>query len=133
MTAANDLASLDPALASMQRLRELCPQTSAAVGRMRAEAIFSDRALPARHKVLAALLWSMAMRCEPCVKFYAREARRRGASLEELAVFLDVAATMGGCVGETWAVKALHAFERADDAAQADACCQAPPDKAAGA
>lgn len=126
MSPADDLASLDPALASMRRLHTLCPATSAAIGRMRKEALFNDRTLPARHKVLAALLWSMAMRCEPCVKFYAREARRRGASPEELAVFLDVAATMGGCVGETWAVKALHAFERADGAAQTDSCCQTP-------
>ncbi len=34
-----------------------------------------------------------------------------GASEEELGEFLGVGATMGGCVGEMWALKAYKAYK----------------------
>ncbi len=118
------LEKIDPALAAMKEFDKLCPDSSKAIHSMRQSAIFRDGALPARHKALAATLWSISARCEPCIKFYAAESKRLGASKEELAEFLAIAATMGGCVGETWAVKALHAFN-GDDATVAgeSACC----------
>lgn len=110
------LQDIDPALAAMKEFGKLCPDTAKAIQSMRQSAIFKDGALPARHKALAATLWSISARCEPCVKFYAAEANRLGATKEELGEFLAIAATMGGCVGETWAVKALHAFDASGDA-----------------
>lgn len=74
---------------------------------MRQEAIFSDGALPARVKALAAALWSVSARCEPCIDAYMRKARELGASPEETDEMLAIASAMGGCVGETWANKAL--------------------------
>jgi len=119
------LTDIDPALAAMKEFGKLCPDTTRAIHSMRQSAIFRDGALPARHKALAGVLWSISARCKPCVKFYAREARRLGATKEELGEFLSVAATMGGCVGETWAVKALHAFNNNDEVAsdQPDCAC----------
>jgi len=115
------LEKIDPALAAMKEFGKLCPDSSKAVQSMRQSAIFKDGELPARHKALAATLWSISARCEPCVKFYAAESKRLGASKEELGEFLAIAVTMGGCVGETWAVKALHAF--GDDDGSDAACC----------
>lgn len=117
--------SIDPALAAMNEFAVLCPDTAKAVQSMRRRAIYKDGALPARHKALAAMLWSISARCEPCVKFYAAESKRLGATMAELGEFLAVAGMMGGCVGETWAVKALHAFNSAGarDAAE-PVCCE---------
>ena len=74
-------------------------------------------------KVLAALLWSVSVRCEPCVVHYAHKAVELGASKEELAEMLAVASTMGGCVGETWALKALAATRAAERAGDGQAAC----------
>jgi AhpD family alkylhydroperoxidase len=48
--------------------------------------------MDARIKVLAALLWSVAVRCEPCVMPYARKAIELGASKAELSEMLAIAA-----------------------------------------
>lgn len=88
---------------------------------MRQEALFADGALSARFKVLAAVLWSVSARCEPCIRYYVARAQELGATEQELGELLAVAATMGGCVGETWALKAIEAFHATP--AAADACC----------
>ena len=87
---------------------------------MRQEAIFSDGVLPARIKALAAALWSVSARCEPCIEAYMRKARELGATPEETGEMLAIASAMGGCVGETWANKALTAGRDL----QADRCCE---------
>ncbi len=85
---------------------------------MRQEAIFTDGKVPARYKVLAAALWAVSARCEPCVKFYIQQAAKLGVTEEELGEFLAVGSTMGGCVGEMWALKAYGAYrqEQSDEA-----------------
>lgn len=87
---------------------------------MRQEAIFSDGVLPARIKALAAALWSVSARCEPCIEAYMSKAQELGATPEEAAEMLAVASAMGGCVGETWANKALAAAKDS----QGDGCCE---------
>jgi AhpD family alkylhydroperoxidase len=81
------------------------------INQMRQDAIFADGAVPARYKALAATLWAVSARCEPCFKFYMQEAVRLGATQAELGEFLAVASTMGGCVGEMWALKAFKAYK----------------------
>jgi AhpD family alkylhydroperoxidase len=102
--------------------------TAAHIEQMRQLALYADGALSARVKVLAALLWSVAVRCEPCVAHYARKAVELGASREELAEMLAIASTMGGCVGETWALKAFAAARGTtlSDDQREEACCTAP-------
>ncbi len=114
------LESIDPALAQLQAYAKISRGTSAAIHKMRQQAIFSDGAVPARLKALAAMLWAVSARCEPCLKYYAREAKRLGATEQELGDFLAVAATMGGCVGEMWAVKAYAGWHDGEEAAS---CC----------
>jgi AhpD family alkylhydroperoxidase len=94
------------------------------IEQMRQATLYTDGALSARTKTLAALLWSVSARCEPCVTHYARKAVELGASREELAEMLAIASTMGGCVGETWALKAFAAArETAGESGSDEACC----------
>lgn len=83
--------------------------TAAHIEQMRQAALYTDGAFSSRTKVLAALLWSVSSRCEPCVAHYARKAVELGCTKEEMAEMLAVASVMGGCVGETWALKAFAA------------------------
>lgn len=96
---------------------ELNPRVARHLKVMRQEAIFSDGALPARVKALAAALWSVSARCEPCIEAYMRKARELGATPQECGEMLAIASAMGGCVGETWANKALSATA-------GDGCCE---------
>lgn len=84
--------------------------TTGQLERMRHAAIAADGAFPPKVKALAAMLWSIAARCEPCIAHYARQARAAGATEAEAGEFLALAGTLGGCVGETWARKAFAVF-----------------------
>ncbi|MFQ5799335.1 MAG: carboxymuconolactone decarboxylase family protein [Bacteroidota bacterium] len=90
--------------------RKLSPKVTGGLLRMREEA-YADGILTGKHKVLTALAISVAIRCEPCIRAYAKMAYGRGASKEELMEFLNVAITMQGCPGEEWALKAYAAYE----------------------
>lgn len=116
-----ELTDIDPALADFQAFARDHSTTARHIAAMREESIFSDGALPARIKALAAVLWSISARCEPCIRYYVLKARELGASARELDEILSVASTMGGCVGEMWALKAYQAArgEKPDDGA----CC----------
>lgn len=109
----NDLRDIDPALGGIGELARIGGGTVGHLRAMRQHAINTDGALPARFKALSAVLWSISARCEPCIRYYVTRARALGATEAELGEILAVAATMGGCVGETWALKALAAFHAA--------------------
>ena len=111
----------DSDLAAHREFGEISHSTARHLKIMRQEAIFSDGVLPARLKALAAALWSVSARCEPCIRFYMQKAHELGATREEIGEMLAVASTMGGCVGETWAVKAYSAVR---DKLPEAACCK---------
>ncbi len=124
------LTRIDPALDLMAEFGKLTNHTTRHVNQMRQDAIFTDGVLPARIKALAAVLWSVSARCEPCIQFYVQRAAKSGVAENELGEMLAVASTMGGCVGEMWALKAFKAYRDfvGDPAAPAPAselsCCQ---------
>ncbi len=90
-----------------EQLRRASPRVTGALVRMR-EATYSDGAVPAKYKILAALVVSVVIKCEPCIRAYTQMAQEQyGVGYEELVEFLNVAMTMGGCPGEEWALKAL--------------------------
>lgn len=89
--------------------------TAGHIEHMRQAAIYAEGAFAPKVKALAAMLWSIAERCEPCVEHYARRARALGATEAEAGEFLALAGTLGGCLGETWARKAFIAFTRTGD------------------
>jgi AhpD family alkylhydroperoxidase len=72
----------------------------------------ADSAIPAKTKVLAAALWSVAARCEPCIAFCVGKARELGASEAEISDPCHRGRT--GCVGEMWARKGLPERESDD-------------------
>lgn len=104
------LTNIDPALDQMVQFGRLTGHTTRHINQMRQEVIFTDGALPARLKALAAVLWSISARCEPCIKYYVQRAAKLGVAESELGEMLAVASTMGGCVGEMWALKAFKAY-----------------------
>lgn len=112
---------IDPALGLLAPFAKVTKGTTASISKMRETALYADGRFSAKTKVLAAMLWSISARCEPCIKYYAGKAKALGATDEEVGEFLAIASTMGGCVGEMWALKAYAAFtEGATDGA---ACC----------
>ncbi|CAB3740571.1 hypothetical protein LMG22037_06396 [Paraburkholderia phenoliruptrix] len=122
------LTDMDPALGLMAEFGKLTKNTAHHINQMRQEAIFSDGALPAPLKALAAMLWAISARCEPCFKFYVQQAVKLGATEQELGEVLAVASTMGGCVGEMWALKAFKAYKDLSNGEAAPvlepSCCQ---------
>ena len=108
-------------LAAHREFGEISRSTARHLKFMRQDTLFSDGVLPARIKTLAAALWSVSARCEPCIQFYMQKAHELGASREEIGEMLAVASSMGGCVGATWAAKA---FSMVQDKPPNDACCE---------
>ena len=104
------LKTVDPALDLMGDFAKITHGVTTHIQQMRQATIFTDGALPARQKALGAMLWSISARCEPCTVFYVQQAVTRGATEAELGEVLAIASTMGGCVGEMWALKAYKAY-----------------------
>ena len=104
------LKTIDNSLDLMDDFAKVTQGVTTHIQQMRQAAIFTDGALPARQKALGAMLWSISSRCEPCVAFYVQQAVTRGATEAELGEVLAIASTMGGCVGEMWALKAYKAY-----------------------
>lgn len=91
-------------------LRRLSPQVTGGLLRMRQET-YRDAAVAAKYKLLTAMVVSITIRCEPCIRAYVRMAHEKGLSQEELIEFLEVAMTMQGCPGEEWALKAYRVYK----------------------
>lgn len=113
--------SQNPPSALLAEFAAITSGTARHLKHMRQDAIFNNGVLSARIKALVAALWSVSARCEPCIEFYMRKARALGATRAEAGEILAIASTMGGCVGETWAVKALAVFTQDGESA---ACCE---------
>jgi AhpD family alkylhydroperoxidase len=107
-------------------MRRLSPKVTGGIMRMRDES-YRDAVVPGKYKILTALAISVAIRCEPCIKAYARMAVDRGVSKDELLEFLNVAMTMQGCPGEEWAIKAFSAYKEYTEGngavGEEDSCC----------
>jgi len=106
-------------------LRRLTPKVTGGLVRMRQET-YRDGAVPAKYKLLTALVISIAIRCEPCIRAYVKMVHEKGITQEELIEFLEVAMTMQGCPGEEWALKAYAAYKKyasGEQPAKAAACC----------
>lgn len=120
-----DLTNIDPALGLMKEFALVTHGVPTHIQKMRQETIFKEGVVPIKYKVLASVLWSVNAKCEPCIRFYIQQAVTAGASEAELGEFLAVGATMGGCVGEMWALKAYGAYKDfvAGKGGQNASCC----------
>lgn len=102
----------------------LSPEVTGGLLSMRQET-YRDAAVPAKYKLLAALIVSIVIRCEPCIRSYVKMAYDKGVLQEELIEFLEVAMTMQGCPGEEWAFRAFAIFKECVDGQQPanPVCC----------
>ncbi|HHF7380189.1 TPA: carboxymuconolactone decarboxylase family protein [Legionella anisa] len=116
------LKKIDPALGLMKDFSKISLGTTQAIQQLRQNVIFKDGVLPAKIKTLIAMVSGIDARCEPCLAYYALQAKALGAQEGELGEVLAVVSTMGGCVGEMWALKAYKAFKEQD--AMGDVCCE---------
>lgn len=97
-------------------LRKLIPDTVTSFGAL-SKAAQSAGLLDKKTKELLALAISVAIRCEGCVAYHARGARRTGATRQEVAETLGVAIQMGGGPSMNYAADALRAFDQFEVAA----------------
>lgn len=116
------LEQIDPALGLMSAFSKVSLGTTQKIQQMRQEVIFKDGILSSKTKTLMATICGINARCEPCLKYYVLQAKSLGVTQAELGEALAVVSTMGGCVGEMWALKAYQAFM--EEAKLQDACCE---------
>ena len=121
--AVTNTQDIDPALDDLPEFSRHTHGLANKVQALRDEAIYKDGHISAKTKVLAAALWSVSVRCEPCLKFYVQKAKAYGATTEEIAEFLGIAPAMGACVGEMWALKGFHAAINCADVDPDGGCC----------
>lgn len=77
-----------------------------------AQGALGGDALDGKTKELIALAISVAVRCDPCIAFHAKAARRHGASREEVLEALAMAVYMGAGPSVMYAAKSLEAFDQ---------------------
>lgn len=68
--------------------------------------------LDKKQKELLALAIAVAIRCEGCIAYHARGARRTGVDRQELGEALAVAVQMGGGPSLNYAADALRAYDQ---------------------
>lgn len=123
--AIQELEKIDPAFDVMREFAKVTHGIPSLVQKMRSETIFKEGTIPVKYKVLGAVLWAVSARCEPCIHFYVQQAVKQGVTEEEMGEFLALGATMGGCVGEMWSLKAFKAYREATsgEVSEEAACC----------
>jgi len=106
-------------------LRKLSPKVTGGLIRMREET-FRDTSVPAKYKILSALVVVVVTKCEPCIRTYTKMAFQEGVTQDELVEFLNVAITEGGCPGETWALKAFQTYKELEQGKEIEEelCCK---------
>lgn len=101
-------ANLNPAVGE---LRKTIPAAMAGFSEM-SKAALAPGALDTKTKELMAVAISVAVRCDPCVTYHAAAAVKHGASREEIAETMALAAYMGAGPSVMYAAQALEAFDQ---------------------
>ncbi len=92
-------------------LKALVPAQLAAFGQL-SRAAQAAGALDRKTKQLIALAIAATVRCDGCIGYHARAARKEGATRQETAEALAVAIQMGGGPAVNAAADALRAFDQ---------------------
>ncbi|NLC35861.1 MAG: carboxymuconolactone decarboxylase family protein [Alcaligenaceae bacterium] len=90
-------------------VRKGVPEVMQAFGAM-SKAANAEGALDTKTKELIALAIGVAIRCDPCIGFHAKELVRLGATQAEIQEMLGVAMYMGGGPSVMYAANAMEAF-----------------------
>lgn len=75
-------------------------------------AVSTDTALSPKTKELIALALGIAARCDGCLAFHAKAARKYGAEREEILETIGMAIYMGGGPSVIYGAQALEAFDQ---------------------
>jgi AhpD family alkylhydroperoxidase len=111
MAAENWPAFTDQTNARMAALRKAMPDQAKAFGDL-ARAAIAPGALDPKMKELIALSIGIAARCDGCLAFHAKAAKKYGATREEVIDAIGVAVYMGGGPSMIYGAEALEAFEQ---------------------
>lgn len=91
-------------------LRAASPDTMNAFSAL-ARSATEARALDTKTKELIAVAISVALRCDGCIAFHVKAARRAGSTRDELVDVLGMAIYMGGGPSMVYGAEALSAFD----------------------
>ena len=101
---------IDQTNARMAALRKAMPEASRGFGQL-AQAAIAPGALDSKTKELIALAIGITARCDGCLAFHAKAARKHGATREEIVETIGVAVYMGGGPSMIYGAEALDAFD----------------------
>ena len=97
-----------------KKLRDVIPDVMKGTGAVGA-ATYPDGALSRKTKEIIALAIGIAVRCDGCVAWHVQEARRNGATREEVAEAIGVAIQMGGGPSMIYGGKALAGYDEFEE------------------
>ena len=106
-TPKDDLTAMN---ARFMTLGKAIPGSMGAFQKLMGEAS-KDGVLPAKIKELIAVAIAVDKGCGDCIVFHVANAKKHGASREELAETLGVAIEMGGGPGAVYAARALAVYD----------------------
>ncbi|MCO5135291.1 MAG: carboxymuconolactone decarboxylase family protein [Phyllobacteriaceae bacterium] len=99
--------------ARMAKLRKEMPETAAAFAGLAKSAI-APGTLDSKTKELIALAVGITARCDGCLAFHTKAAKKHGATREEIIETIAVALYMGGGPSMIYGAEALDAFDSLD-------------------
>tara|TARA_R110002020_G_scaffold59673_14_gene162560 strand:- start:659 stop:1000 length:342 start_codon:yes stop_codon:yes gene_type:complete len=110
MAETNWMSFIDQSNARMAALRKEMPEQSKGFGQL-AQAAIAPGALDSKTKELIALAIGITARCDGCLAFHAKAARKYGATREEIIETIGVAVYMGGGPSMIYGAEALDVFD----------------------
>lgn len=103
-------AFIDQTNHRMGELRKAMPEQARGFGQL-AQAAIAPGVLDSKTKELIALAIGITARCDGCLAFHAKAARKHGATREEIVETIGVAVYMGGGPSMIYGAEALDAFD----------------------
>ena len=110
MAATDWNAFTDQTNVRMAALRKEMPDVAPAFGSL-AKAAIAPGELDSKTKELIALAIGITARCDGCLAFHAKAAKRHGATRQEIIETIQVALYMGGGPSMIYGAEALAAFD----------------------
>jgi len=102
---------IDQTNARMAELRKAMPEQQAKGFGQLAQAAIAPGVLDSKTKELIALAIGITARCDGCLAFHAKAARKYGATREEIVETIGVAVYMGGGPSMIYGAEALDVFD----------------------
>jgi AhpD family alkylhydroperoxidase len=103
-------AFIDQTNHRMAELRKAMPDQARGFGQL-AQAAIAPGVLDSKTKELIALAIGIAARCDGCLAFHAKAAKRYGATRQEVIETIGVAVYMGGGPSMIYGAEALDVFD----------------------